>query len=869
MRSLRAGAVFRTVVVVLSVLAAPALCFSAISQQVPVGPRGIAMGGAFSSIADDATALFWNPAGLARIGHQEITGAHANLFNSGINDNFAAFVLPLSLNHAVAIDWYHSGFDDNELAFGENRIDFAYAYKVGSIFSAGITAKYLTRGTDLDGSNVRRGTGAGLDLGVLATPIEALHLGLVAQDLSNTKLNYSEGGSDVVYPRNVRAGASYEYKRWGTVAFDVDDRWHLGAEVTPIEQVALRAGFEDDREGPERATFTYGAGFKVGVFRFDYALVNHPTLESTNHFGLAMEFNFNPSQVRIEKVAARDLYTSLYKTYAREGIGTAQVRNLQDKALSAKLKVFIPELMDSPSEQDIVLRPKAVQEIPLTAVFPEKVLSQGGDRPIQLQVSASYQSKRLMRTEKSATKGLAYGPGAINWGEGVAQAAAFVTINDPAVDALAREVSRTVALMPKDPLGNRNLSFTAGLLDALATLGVAYVPDPNNPYTSISETPHAVDTIHYPAETLEKRVGDCDDTSVLMAALLGNVGVATKFVDAPGHLFLLVDTGVHERNRLALEVDEGMYVVSDDEVWIPLETTAISKGFAEAWKAGAESYVSWASRGRVALVDVTEAQSRYEPATLPGERKTPALDAPALSARLAQDAQKVAAWKKEYMDSVYGKAPKLEASLAALGEVAHVFFLAGRNEEARAKLNEILTRDPNSAAANNNIAATFMAQGDMARALEHYLAAVAGDPSDPGIQLNLGLARYFSGDTARASLILADAMARSGGYAAACGLLGLAVDESPAGTTPLPELKSGELSSKMIPDILRRAGRRKPLSQRERDALMGTEQPPAPGNLRQAGAPSAGGSPPASAVKDETLPSIKGWDVRSALYWKK
>src|SRR5438093_2273051 len=64
----------------------------AVSQQVPYGARAIAMGGAFSSLADDATALFWNPAGLARVGHEEVMFTHANLFNSGINDNVGAFV---------------------------------------------------------------------------------------------------------------------------------------------------------------------------------------------------------------------------------------------------------------------------------------------------------------------------------------------------------------------------------------------------------------------------------------------------------------------------------------------------------------------------------------------------------------------------------------------------------------------------------------------------------------------------------------------------------------------------------------------------------------------------------------------------------
>ena len=79
-----------------------------------------------------------------------------------------------------------------------------------------------------------------------------------------------------------------------------------------------------------------------------------------------------------------------------------------------------------------------------------------------------------------------------------------------------------------------------------------------------------MDTVQYPRETLAKRAGDCDDTSVLVAALLENVGVPTQFVDVPGHLFLLVGTGIHERNRLALGLPEDLSVVSGDEVWIPL-----------------------------------------------------------------------------------------------------------------------------------------------------------------------------------------------------------------------------------------------------------------------------------------------------------
>ena len=93
------------------------------SEQVPIGARAMSMGGAFSAVASDGTALFWNPAGLAQITYQEITAAHANLYDSNIKDNYAAFVLPLSRGHVISGDWYHSGIDDDELTNQKWRAD--------------------------------------------------------------------------------------------------------------------------------------------------------------------------------------------------------------------------------------------------------------------------------------------------------------------------------------------------------------------------------------------------------------------------------------------------------------------------------------------------------------------------------------------------------------------------------------------------------------------------------------------------------------------------------------------------------------------------------------------------------------------------
>ncbi len=604
------------------------------SYQVPVGPRAIAMGGAFSAVADDGSATFWNPAGLPQIGHQEVAATHADLFGSGIRDNLVSFVLPLSVRQVAASAWYHSGYEDDELGAGENRIDFSYGLRIVPWLSAGAGIKYLNGSITLDGAEVAKGQGTGADFGILAGPWHGLRGALVAQDAFDTRIRDETRGSRVVYPRNLRAAAAYQLPKVGTVALDLDDRWHLGVEAYPLDALALRAGVQNDTRGGEGSTWSYGIGLKAGIFHFDYAREEHPSLDATDHFALALAFNFNPSRVRIEHVEAEAIFTSQLKRYAHDAFGTIQLRNLEDEPLQTQLSVFVPDLMDAPSVQTLLLRPKAVQQVPMTAVFTDRALARSEDRPVQVEVKASYQSRRLIREDRSAARCVAYAPGAILWGDGVAQAAAFVTTRDPLVDAVARAASGTVVRMENRPFGNRNLDFAAAMTDALASIGIAYVPDPNNPYTEISETENAVDTVHYPYETLRTRTGDCDDTTVLMAALLENVGVPTRFVDVPGHLSLLVGTGVHERNAIALGIDPDLLVIDDEQVWIPLETTALAQGFARAWEIGAEAYAGWKARGRVQFVDVAAAQARFEPVVPPGRRADVDIDEADLRKRL-------------------------------------------------------------------------------------------------------------------------------------------------------------------------------------------------------------------------------------------
>jgi hypothetical protein len=130
------------------------------------------------------------------------------------------------------------------------------------------------------------------------------------------------------------------------------------------------------------------------------------------------------------------------------------------------------------------------------------------------------------------------------------------------------------------------------------------------------------DYVQYPAETLRLRGGDCDDMTVCFSSLLSSVGISTAFVDvvppnAPdrSHIYLLFDTGLDPRYGSSISENPKRYVVrrskgGAESVWVPIETTVISKGFDEAWTAGSQAYFDdveiglGLAKGWVRIVDV-------------------------------------------------------------------------------------------------------------------------------------------------------------------------------------------------------------------------------------------------------------------------
>ena len=61
--------------------------WGATSKQPDLGVPAISMGGAFVAVANDATAINWNPAAIAALQRQELNLSYADRFGLGLRES--------------------------------------------------------------------------------------------------------------------------------------------------------------------------------------------------------------------------------------------------------------------------------------------------------------------------------------------------------------------------------------------------------------------------------------------------------------------------------------------------------------------------------------------------------------------------------------------------------------------------------------------------------------------------------------------------------------------------------------------------------------------------------------------------------------
>src|SRR5690242_16636653 len=84
---------------------------AAVFLEIPVGAGAIGMGGAFVSVAGDATSLYWNPSGSASLKQNQFVAVHTGWI-AGTRFDFGGFVLPLGEFGTLGLSFTSLSMDD-------------------------------------------------------------------------------------------------------------------------------------------------------------------------------------------------------------------------------------------------------------------------------------------------------------------------------------------------------------------------------------------------------------------------------------------------------------------------------------------------------------------------------------------------------------------------------------------------------------------------------------------------------------------------------------------------------------------------------------------------------------------------------------
>jgi hypothetical protein len=258
-----------------------------VSAQVleAVGSRSLGMGGAFVAVADDATATWWNPAGLAAGPFLDLGGGRATDASW-----FAAATPPFGVSYyriQVIPDptaGSLAGRQDRAVGvpppFTANQLGATFVHTIVDGVHAGVTARFIRAGA----SDADTESSGDLDIGVLAV-VGPFRLGGVGRNLRATRFG------DVRLSRQVRVGAAFDGERAGLapvmVAVDADVAEYDTASgprrvvAVGVEQwlwtrrLGLRGGARVNTAGSDDAAATAGASIalRAGLYVDGHAVI--------------------------------------------------------------------------------------------------------------------------------------------------------------------------------------------------------------------------------------------------------------------------------------------------------------------------------------------------------------------------------------------------------------------------------------------------------------------------------------------------------------------------------------------------------------------------------------------------------------------
>lgn len=276
--------------------------------KIGIGARATAMGSAFVAVANDPSAVYWNPAGIARLPDRALSidsvDWFADLQLSHVSYVFTLPILPgalavqarsLSMDRLPVRTVFRPDGSGTTYDAGDIALGLSYGRSLTDKFSTGITIHYIQ-------STLASWTASAIafDFGTLYdTGYRSLTIGMSIQSIGS-EMTYIE--EPVKLPTIFRVGMSMALLRSGTHRLlssgefqhppDNAERANAGLEYAIGETLFARGGwyFRYDQE-----RFSLGGGARLpsalGVgTQFDYSYTENRNLPPVHRFGIGFYF---------------------------------------------------------------------------------------------------------------------------------------------------------------------------------------------------------------------------------------------------------------------------------------------------------------------------------------------------------------------------------------------------------------------------------------------------------------------------------------------------------------------------------------------------------------------------------------------------
>lgn len=445
-------------------------------------------------------------------------------------------------------------------------------------------------------------------------------------------------------------------------------------------------------------------------------------------------------------VEINPIFPVFHKFYDDHPVGFAEIENLEDAPIEEiNISFNIKQYMDSPKECPVpsILGPGERCLVEIMALLKDQVLEVTEATKVAADIIIEYRMDGEQYQDNKTVTLRLLDRNAMCWDDD-RRAAAFVTAKDPVVLSLSKAVAGMVRT--ESPLAlNPNLMTAMGMFSALKLYGISYVVDPRTPFMEYSKNASMVDYLQFPRQTLLYRSGDCDDLSILFAALLESVAIETAFITVPGHIFIAADTGLSRSEAVHTFGTADNLIIRNDRAWIPVETTQFEHGFLTAWNSGSNLWHEADASGTAGFYPLHAAWREYEPVGLPGEGEIilPDIDdvsrvfnsevSSYITARITPEIARL-----EDLIRKKGHTPVLQNKLGIL------YARYGRLEQAEISFQQA-SENQDYAPALINLGNLYLLQDQPEKALTQYEKASVIEPRDSRILLQITRIHHMTG----------------------------------------------------------------------------------------------------------------------------